>query len=80
MQLKTKSKLTAGFVELAVLIIFIALNISFLHGAGILCWGYFNISGEVSGYGLYFISTIGTMVISKKLSDKLVLFLKIRRA
>ena len=69
MQLEKKSKICTWLVELAVMGLCLILNISFLHSAGILDWGYFDIPENVSGYALYLTSFIGTLVISKRVAD-----------
>ncbi|MBD8157377.1 hypothetical protein ABEG74_09235 [Pantoea agglomerans] len=69
MQLEKKSKICTCLVELAVMGLCLILNVSFLHSAGILDWGYFDIPENVSGYALYLTSFIGTLVISKRVAD-----------
>lgn len=74
MQLERKSKLLVSVLELAVMGLCLTLNISFLHGVCIVDWGYFDISKDVSGYAVYLTSFIGSLVISKKLTDLLIRF------
>jgi hypothetical protein len=69
MQLEKNSKICTWLVELAVMGLCLILNVSFLHSAGILDWGYFDIPENVSEYALYLTSFIGTLVISKRVAD-----------
>ena len=76
MQLEKKSKLYLSILELAVMGLCLILNISFLHGAGILDWGYFDMPAKLSGYALYLTSIIGSLAISKRVADLLIIFFK----
>lgn len=66
MQLE-KNKKTIKAIELLAMGLGLVLNISFLHGIGLLESAYFEISKELSGIAIYMTSIIGTLVICKYL-------------
>lgn len=62
-----KNKYFSEALRLLVTGIGLVLNISFLHGVGLLNYTYFEISKEISGFAIYLTSIIGTLVICKYL-------------
>lgn len=66
MQLE-RNKYFSKALQLLVIGLGLVLNISFLHGVGLLKSTYFEISREISGFAIYFTSIIGTLVICKYL-------------
>ncbi len=73
MQLE-KNKYFSKTLQLLVIGIGLLLNISFLHGVGLLDSTYFEISKEFSGFAIYFTSIIGTLVICKYLVNLILRF------